>query len=100
MSALKKIGWTSNERTAWTRRWRFSRKYGMMTSDSNDGRPDSFAMALLRCTKLSTSSFKVCLFTAVGALVCHAIHERDGGTDERGTGAPLRNIRLNFTKEE
>jgi len=44
--------------------------------------------------------YKVCLFAAIGALVCRAVHERGVGTDERGTGAPLRSIRGNFTEEE
>ena len=47
-----------------------------------------------------TFGYKVRLFTTVAALVCRAIHERDVGTDKRGTSPPLRSIRRNFTKEE
>jgi len=47
-----------------------------------------------------TLGYKVRLFATVGALVCRAVHKRDVGTDERGTGAPLRSIRWNFTEEE
>jgi hypothetical protein len=47
-----------------------------------------------------TLGYKVFLFAAVGALVRRAVDERDVGADERGTGAPLRSVRRNFTEED
>jgi hypothetical protein len=44
--------------------------------------------------------YKVCLFAAIGTLVCRTVHERGVGADKRGTGAPLGSIRRDFTEEE
>lgn len=43
--------------------------------------------------------YKVGLFATIGTLVRRAVHERGVGTDERGTGAPLRCVRRNFAEE-
>lgn len=47
-----------------------------------------------------TFGYKVRLFAAVGALVRRAVHERDVGADERGTGTPLGSILRDCTEEE
>jgi hypothetical protein len=44
--------------------------------------------------------YKVCLFAAIGTLVCRTVHERGVGADKRGTGAPLGSIRWDFAEEE